>query len=265
MLAHERLGYSLLAFVILMAFSLLLSSSPIPQPVEYHRFADTRGWLFIPNALNVISNLPFVIIGALGLKLLPTRQTHSIKLEDSLMAYRLLWLGTFLLGFGSAYYHLSPDNDTLVWDRLPIALSLMALNSIVIGEFLSDKWGRKLLLPLVLFGLFATAYWWWTERQEAGDVRLYLLSQFIPMLAIPVLLLCFKTQHKNTLAYLLLLLVYSLAKLAEHFDHEIFAFTGIISGHTLKHLFAAAGLYILLRAQTQMFAMHKNPSLPIRE
>jgi len=38
-----------------------------------------------------------------------------------------------------------------------------------------------------------------------------------------------------------------LAKLAEHFDVKIYKLTsGIISGHTLKHILAAIGLYLLI-------------------
>jgi len=40
---------------------------PIPQPLEYHNFADKRALLGVPNAGDVLSNLPFVIAGILGL------------------------------------------------------------------------------------------------------------------------------------------------------------------------------------------------------
>jgi len=40
---------------------------PIPQPLSYHNFADHRSWLGIPNFNDVASNLPFAIVGILGL------------------------------------------------------------------------------------------------------------------------------------------------------------------------------------------------------
>jgi hypothetical protein len=40
----------------------------IPQPATYHAFADTRMLLRIPNALNVLSNVPFLFVGLAGLR-----------------------------------------------------------------------------------------------------------------------------------------------------------------------------------------------------
>ena len=54
-----------LAVAVVLAMSLV---KPIPQPPEYHGFKDARSFLGIPNVLNVVSNLPFLIIGALGLR-----------------------------------------------------------------------------------------------------------------------------------------------------------------------------------------------------
>ncbi len=41
-----------------------------PQAAGYHEFADTRIFLGIPNFLNVISNIPFLLVGILGLRFL---------------------------------------------------------------------------------------------------------------------------------------------------------------------------------------------------
>ena len=40
---------------------------PISQDQAYHNFVDLRSWLGIPNTLDVLSNLPFAIVGILGL------------------------------------------------------------------------------------------------------------------------------------------------------------------------------------------------------
>ena len=48
----------------LLVVALLLP--PMPQDPEYHNFADRRMLLDIPNFFDVISNLPFLLIGALG-------------------------------------------------------------------------------------------------------------------------------------------------------------------------------------------------------
>ena len=44
----------------------LALSPAIPQPAEYHDFADQRGLAGIPHFWNVVSNLPFAIIGLVG-------------------------------------------------------------------------------------------------------------------------------------------------------------------------------------------------------
>jgi len=45
----------------------LLPLPPLLQDQAYHRFADQRVLFGIPNFWNVVSNLPFVAVGAVGL------------------------------------------------------------------------------------------------------------------------------------------------------------------------------------------------------
>ena len=54
-----------LAVISLLA---LLFVPPIPQPQDYHQFADQKILLGIPNFWNVVSNLPFIAVGTMGLK-----------------------------------------------------------------------------------------------------------------------------------------------------------------------------------------------------
>ena len=100
-----------MVFLGLAAASLaaLLLLPPILQDQSYHRFADERTLFGIPNFWNVVSNLPFIAVGAVGL-----RQFYR---DPATLA---LFLGIFLTGFGSSYYHWNPNNDTLFWDRFDI-------------------------------------------------------------------------------------------------------------------------------------------------
>jgi hypothetical protein len=41
---------------------------PIPQSESYHNFADTRRFAGIPNALDLLSNAFFLIVGFLGMR-----------------------------------------------------------------------------------------------------------------------------------------------------------------------------------------------------
>ena len=42
----------------------------MPQPLSYHAFADCRSFFGVANFFNVVSNVPFLIGGALGLRLI---------------------------------------------------------------------------------------------------------------------------------------------------------------------------------------------------
>jgi hypothetical protein len=45
----------------------LLPLSPLLQDQSYHQFADQRELFGIPNFWNVVSNLPFIVVGTAGL------------------------------------------------------------------------------------------------------------------------------------------------------------------------------------------------------
>ena len=137
---------------------------PIPQDQNYHQFADQRTLLGVPNFWNVISNIPFIFIGAMGLR--------QFRRDPAIL---LLFLGILLTGFGSSYYHLDPNDRTLFWDRLPMAIGFMAILAITIEERVSASAGAVLLWPLIAIGVLSLLLWRWT-----GDLRLYVWVQFSP-------------------------------------------------------------------------------------
>jgi len=220
---------------------------PLSQDILYHHFADTRKILFLPNFWNVLSNLPFLFVGTYALmQLFRCKMTcYDVELKS---AYVLFFLAVGLVSLGSGYYHLRPNNDTLLWDRLPMAIAFMALFSIIITEFIGQKEGKRLLYPLVVLGIISVLYWAYTESLGEGDLRLYIFVQFFPMLIIPALLLGFRPKFTLHTAYWYLLLSYVLAKVFEHFDEAIYETLGFISGHSLKHIMAALGLWILTKS-----------------
>jgi hypothetical protein len=95
------------------------------------------------------------------------------------------------------------------------------------SEFISLKIGKKLFIPLMALGLFTIVYWIIGEHYGSGDLRGYLLVQFLPMLIMPIILLSFK--RKSAKAYWYLLLFYVFAKLFEYFDGQIFELFGFIN------------------------------------
>ena len=209
----------------------LLLLPPILQDQDYHQFADHRTLFGVPNFWNVISNFPFIVIGAAGL-----RRFHRDP------AVIVLFLGITLTGFGSSYYHWDPNDRTLFWDRLPMALGFMAILSIAIEERVNAKAGARLLWPLISIGVVSLLVWRWT-----GDLRLYVWVQFFPCIALPVLLLRFPPVYTGTFYWLVAAALYALAKLFEFYDHSIYSLGSILSGHTIKHLAAAAACFAFLR------------------
>lgn len=210
---------------------------PIAQDPAYHLFSDERALLGIANVLNVISNLPFLIVGIAGWCLL--RANTEITSRATSSAWRVFFLGVTLTAFGSGYFHLDPNNQTLVWDRLPMTIAFMSLLCIVIAEYYSAQLGQKLLLPLLLVGAASVAYWALSEMRGQGDLRPYAIVQFVPMLLIPILM--FGRRANSDLGPYIgwSIVFYVAAKFAEHFDAEIFAFGHWLSGHTVKHLLAS--------------------------
>lgn len=230
----ETIGYLILALLALAAVIAMFFLSPIEQNESYHNFSDKRTLLHIPNFWNVVSNLPFLLVGLIGLFKLNSFTTAKAQ-------YLVFFSGVSLVAFGSGYYHWNPTNDTLIWDRLPMTLAFMALFSIIISEFISDKTGRLLLAPLLAIGVVSVLYW-----VIFKDLRFYALVQYYPMVAIPVIIIFFKSKYTLTGGYWLLLLAYIIAKFFEYYDYQIQSILHVISGHTLKHLAASLGVCILL-------------------
>lgn len=229
--------YATLGFLMIGSLAAVMSLDPIPQDLAYHDFADQRTMLGIPNALDVLSNLPFLLVGYLGLR-------HCLRadLGAGRAAWLVLFAGVALVSVGSAYYHWAPDNGTLVWDRLPMTVGFMGLFAALLGEYVHESVARRGLLPLVLVGAASVFYWHWTD-----DLRPYAWVQFFPLLTIPAVMLLFRARHTHGWLLLVALAWYLGAKVTEHFDDEIFALAGgIVGGHAIKHVLAALGGYSLL-------------------
>lgn len=223
----------------------MLIADPIAQDIKYHMFKDHRTIFGISNFWNVVSNLPFLLVGIFGLHSIII--SHKMRLiHDLRTAYLLLFGGLSLVALGSGYYHLNPNNASLVLDRLPMTIVFMSLFSIIIGEFISVRKAKLALWPLVAFGAFSVVYWYWTELQGEGDLRLYVLVQFLPMAVIPLILLFFKPRFTGIHGYWQLLFTYALAKVFEHLDLVVYNMLTFLSGHSVKHLVAGLGIFLLL-------------------
>lgn len=231
--------------LLALAICAMLLVPPLPQSPAYHLFRDVRTCLGVPNGYNVLSNAPFTIIGALGLLWL-ARHGRDRLAPALLPGYAIAFTGIFLTGFGSAWYHLAPDNATLFWDRLPMAFAFMGLYAAVIGERVSLPAAAVLALPLAMIGTASVVYWRGTD-----DLRFYALVQFFPVATIPLLLWLFPAMYTRGRDFLIAIGLYIVAMVLEKVDGQIFAAGEIVSGHTLKHLLAAAGAYTVYRMLTR--------------
>ncbi len=237
----------LLTAIVAVVFSLL---PRIAQPQAYHLFADRRSVLGIPNFGDVVSNVPFGEIGIWGLLLLLSSNSDRLAVcfldSRERWPYVLLFIGLLLTAFGSSYYHLSPSNARLVWDRLPMTIAFMAMVAAIIAERISVRVGLWLLPILLLVGMGSVLQWYASEARGVGDLRLYAAVQTYSALVL-LLALAFPKRYTRTSDLAVVVGFYALAKALESLDKPIFAVGHIVSGHTLKHLAAAAAGYWILR------------------
>ncbi len=249
----------LIFFAVLIVLSAFLVD-PISQDPTYHLFADGRRLLAVDNFWNTISNLPFLVGGLAGLYFL-RRRTRAGLIDSLYPAYLVFFMGVTATGIGSAWYHLVPANETLVWDRLPMTIAFMALFAIVMGEHVCDRGARRMLIPLLAVGAASVFYWQYTETQGAGDLRPYALVQFLPLLLIPMILVLYEPKIGSGRVYWSMLVLYAASKIFEQLDASIFDFHALLSGHTLKHIFAGIAPLVYLaylRRRTHNHGLHQS-------
>ena len=245
-----RVGIALASVVAVAAIAAL--APPIAQPEAYHAFADQRTLWGVPNFFDVTSNLAFLAVGLAGLHftIWGVRARSGAAFQDSSerLAWGSLFAATALTCFGSAYYHLAPDSARLAWDRLPMAIGFMALVAAVVSERISATAGRRMLAPLCVLGAASVWYWRWSAAMGFENLNPYIAVQFGSALIVLLVLALFPARFDRGGNYLVAVGLYALAKVAELLDDKIFAATGgVVSGHTIKHLLAAAAIFWLLR------------------
>ena len=244
----RRTGLILLLAVTLAVIVVDVFLPRIPQPQAYHSFADQRSVLGIPNFADVVSNLPFAVFGLWGLAFWlrsNSNPNHFIDRRER-WPYLVTFVGVLLTAFGSAYYHLEPSNARLVWDRLPMTITFMAVVAAMIAERISVRAGLWLLPLLLLVGMSSVLQWYLSELRGAGDLRFYATVQAYSVLCVLIVLLR-PPRSTGSLDLAIVAGFYVLAKVLEILDKPVFELGHIVSGHTLKHLAAATAGYWILR------------------
>jgi len=236
----------LLIFVAVAVAIIALLLPPIPQPLSYHNFADHRAWLGIPNFGDVVSNVPFAIVGLWGLLFLLGPRGNNFFDPRERWLYVVMFAALILTAFGSAYYHLAADNARLVWDRIPIMMVFMALLAAVMAERVSVSAGIALFPVFEIVGIASVLAWRDGELHGHGDLRFYAAVQVYAILIL-LLALLFPPKYTRGSDFAAVVGFYALAKVLEETDRQVFALGQVVSGHTLKHLAAAAAGYWILR------------------
>ncbi len=209
-----------------------------------NHFVDSRTWLSIPNAADVLSNLPFAIFGVWGLLLQAnTRKASQPYVGRESFVLTLFFVGLIFTAIGSMLYHLAPSDSTLLWDRAGMAFAFAGMLGVAASERVSSASGIWLGLATLLAGAIALLVW-----SQTTDVLPWLTLQFGCMAMI--LVLAITRKHVKSLGVSLYAVVawYALAKIFESNDHAIFEATGHwVSGHTLKHLAASLAARPVIR------------------
>lgn len=227
--------WSVIIFTCACALITVAFLPPIAQPQAYHQFADQRTIFGVERGFDVLSNLALLLPGLLGFWfVLRAGMTLDAGIRWALAT---VFLGLVVTTFGSAYYHLAPDDQRLVFDRMPMAIVMAGC----IGAVLADRFGGGTpwsVAALMVIGLWTIHHW-----SAAGDVRWYALFQGLTFVVALLLMLLFPSRNGATPAIVIALAANIAAKVFELLDRPIYSLGGIVSGHTLKHL--SAGLAFL--------------------
>jgi hypothetical protein len=221
----------LLASAVVVTVLVFLLLPPYPQPQAYHHFADTRAIGPVPNGLNVLSNVAFLIAGLYGLS--------TIKRGGPAAA--VLFLGVMLTAFGSGAYHWLTNDAWLVWDRAGMAVAFAGFFALVIEDRLGEPQRAALPVALAIVNLLTIVLW-----RVTGDLRAYGIAQFFPLLATIVMCLFLRSRSTHNALLWMTLACYAAAKVCEDGDAAIYRALGnTVSGHTLKHLLGGLGALLL--------------------
>ncbi|WP_051303455.1 hypothetical protein [Comamonas composti] len=215
---------------------------PLAQPAHYHDFADQRAWGWLPHALDVLSNLGFALAALAGLHVLGrSGVTQSAVVRG--LAGVFFW-GLVCSALCSALYHWSPDDARLMADRLGMSIAFAAMLGLAVQSRIGDApaWGTA--AGMLIAAVLAVLYW-----KASGNLLPWVLVQGGGMLAVLGLALLRRRAQGLALNLGAVIAWYALAKLFEWGDAAVFDLTsGLVSGHSLKHLLAAMAAWPVLAA-----------------
>ncbi|KAL5559433.1 hypothetical protein UlMin_035644 [Ulmus minor] len=152
--------------------------------------------------------------------------------RGELWGWALFYAGIAGVAFGSAYYHLKPCDDRVMWDSLPMMIAYSSLFSSFVVERVGLKIGWTCLFGLLFAAFLCTAY-----ERAYNDLKLCMMFEFIPFVAIPAVAFMFRPKYTHSRYWLWATGLYLLAKFEAVADRKIYnANHYVVSGHSLSHL-----------------------------
>ncbi|KAF7817387.1 uncharacterized protein G2W53_031356 [Senna tora] len=215
----------------------LFFTPKIPRSPNHHYFLDMRNLLGVPNTLNVITNFPFLVVGVLGFVFALEGGVFNIRIgflssQAEVCAWALYYAGILGVAFGSAYYHLKPDNNRVLWDTLPMTVAYASLFSCLVIERIGQRIGLCCWFALLLAAFLSVAY-----ERIYSDIRFCMIFQLIPPLAIPGVAFMYRSKYTHSIYWFWSTGIYLLAKFEAVADKKIYRVNNyVISGHSLEHL-----------------------------
>ena len=233
----------------------------VEQAQSYYLFADDRTFFGIPNGLDVMSNLAIVYPGVIGLMLVYERQKNGHEYRDPIeqTIQYCLFLGMVLTFLGSVWFHLNPNDSTLVWDRLAMTVVMACYCSLIIADRYSIDLAKRIHFPLISIGLLSVIYW-----EYSGDLRPYFFFKMQPVILVAILLVYGKKTYDRAADYIISMSLVLVATLTENIDKIIFDNLDIISGHTMKHIIAGISLWWIMRMIQKRKLIDSKPALTLR-
>lgn len=218
--------------LVLLALAALLPATGLP--VGYHDFVDQRAWGALPHAMDVLSNLPFALMGGLGLWALGRLQAGNMASTQRGLA-ALFCVGLLMTAWCSGFYHLGPNDDGLCLDRLGMSVAFAGLLGLAVADRVSARSGQALAWCIAWLAPVATWIAWHT-----GNMTPWAVLQGGGLLVLVSLMACKPKPGALGFSVTAVVALYALAKVLEVADAQVFAWThGLLSGHSAKHLVAA--------------------------
>lgn len=206
-----------------------------------HPFVDARSLWGIPNALDVLTNLPFALGGLGGFWVIG--QSRSLPGPVRMVA-NVFFLGLILTCLGSSYYHWAPTPWGLALDRAGMAVAFAG----VLGLVTTDKVSLR-AAPVACYGMLLAALTAIALQYAAGHLLPWIIVQFGGLGLVLWAATRPRTDAGIGIQWGLLVGLYAAAKLLEMGDAVVFEATHMwVSGHSLKHVVASLAAWPVITA-----------------